>query len=227
MDAADRKKEVLNACLDLFVEKGLSKTSTRDLSSAINLQRGGMYYYYSSKDELVVACADEAVQRIEKNLIAIALRELRTPAALMKQLQKKAIELAPTMKFFASVCSDRRYEEPIKPVLQRMGERYSKYCERFSDVLNCRLEEVAPYVHMCIIAISNYMIFEETSFVAPQIKAVQVKLERLLSNTVSMDIRRPNRETAPFAAEDNLNVIEPVPSVCGKSEDTLKKIKNL
>lgn len=62
-----------------------------------------------------------------------------------------------------------------------MGERYSKYCERFSEVLNCRLEEITPYVHMCIIVISNYMIFEEISFVTPQIKAVQLKLEKIVA----------------------------------------------
>ena len=182
MEATDRKTEVLNACLDLFIEKGLSKTSTRDLSSAMKLQSSGMYYYFNSKDELIIACAEEATLRIESLLIATAINEVQTPAVLMESLQKKAIDMAPTMKFFASVCSDKRYEELIKPVLQRMGERYSKYCERFSKILNCRIEEITPYVHMCIIAISNYMIFEETSFVTPQIKAVQLKLEKIVAS---------------------------------------------
>ena len=182
MEATDRKTEVLNACLDLFIEKGLSKTSTRDLSSAMKLQSSGMYYYFNSKDELIIACAEEATLRIESLLIATAINEVQTPAVLMESLQKKAIDMAPTMKFFASVCSDKWCEELIKPVLQRMGERYSKYCERFSEILNCRIEEITPYVHMCIIAISNYMIFEETSFVTPQIKAVQLKLEKIVAS---------------------------------------------
>lgn len=121
VEATDRKKEVLNACLNLFIEKGLSKTSTRDLSSAMKLQSSGMYYYFSSKDEFIIACAEEATLRIEKLLIATVIKEVRTPAVpavLMELLQKKAIDMAPTMKFFASVCcSDKRYEKLIKPVL--------------------------------------------------------------------------------------------------------------
>ena len=53
----DRKKEVINVCLDHFIEKGLSETSTRSLSGALKLQNAGLYYYFSSKDEAVILCA--------------------------------------------------------------------------------------------------------------------------------------------------------------------------
>ena len=48
MMETDRKKEVINICLDLFIEKGLTATSTRDLSSALKLQNAGLYYYFES-----------------------------------------------------------------------------------------------------------------------------------------------------------------------------------
>jgi hypothetical protein len=35
---------------------------------------------------------------------------------------------------------------------------------------------------MMITAISNYMVFGEASFVSPQLKAVQIKFERLLAD---------------------------------------------
>lgn len=72
----DRKKEVINICLDLFIEKGLTSTSTRSLSSALKLQNAGLYYYFESKDEAVIACAEEAALRLEKCLIAPAMREI-------------------------------------------------------------------------------------------------------------------------------------------------------
>lgn len=57
----DRKKEVINVCLDHFIEKGLSETSTRSLSGALKLQNAGLYYYFSSQEEAVILCAEEAV----------------------------------------------------------------------------------------------------------------------------------------------------------------------
>ena len=49
MEAIDRKKEIINNCLELLVEKGLTQTTTRDLSKAMKLKSGGVYYYFPRK----------------------------------------------------------------------------------------------------------------------------------------------------------------------------------
>ena len=69
MDNSDRRKEILNVCLDTFINKGLSETTVRDLSTALKLQSGGIYYWFKDKDEAVVACAEEAALRLENSLI--------------------------------------------------------------------------------------------------------------------------------------------------------------
>ena len=75
----DRRKEVVNACLNLFVERGLYKTSTRDLSKALSLQSGGLYYYFQTKDDAVVACVEEAISRLEDTLIVPVKKEIFDP----------------------------------------------------------------------------------------------------------------------------------------------------
>ena len=180
MEFIDRKKEIINNCLELFVKKGLTQTTTRDLSKAMKLKSGGMYYYFSSKDELIIACAEEAVIRVENSLFDPALKELSQPGQMMEHLNINALAVAPTMKFFVSVCTDKRYAEGIKPVLERVGNRYTQYADRVAKVLNTDAKEIAPFVYMMITAISNYMVFGEVSFVSPQLKAVQIKLERIL-----------------------------------------------
>lgn len=70
MDNSDRRKEILNVCLDTFINKGLSETTVRDLSTALKLQSGGIYYWFKDKDEAVVACAEEAALRLENPRMA-------------------------------------------------------------------------------------------------------------------------------------------------------------
>lgn len=70
------KKEIINNCLELLVARGLTQTTTRELSKAMKLKSGGMYYYFNSKDELIIACAEEAVIRVENSLFVPALKEL-------------------------------------------------------------------------------------------------------------------------------------------------------
>lgn len=178
----DRRKEVVNICLDLFVEKGLYKTSTRDLSKALQLQSSGLYYYFPTKDDAVVACVEGAIRRLEDVLISPVRKEINNPAEMMKRLLSRADEMAPVYQFVVTVCSDQQYREKTKPILDALGERYVQYSEVFSKLLNCKVQELTPFVYMSITAITNYMIFREESFIAPQLKAVQLKLERIIKN---------------------------------------------
>lgn len=184
----DRRKEVVNICLNLFVEKGLYKTSTRDLSKALQLQSGGLYYYFPTKDDVVVACVETAIRRLEDVLISPVRKEIANPADMMKRLLSRADEMAPVYRFVVTVCSDQQYRDKTKPILDELGERYAYYSEMFSKLLNCKVQELTPFVYMSITAITNYMIFREESFVAPQLKAVQLKLERIIKSQDISDV---------------------------------------
>ncbi len=109
MDNPEKKKEVVSKCLETFIRQGLSETSVRDLSGSLNLQSGGIYYYFKDKDDVVAACAEEAAIRLEEKLICSALKDIQNPALMLKKLYAGCDEMASTMKFFASVCALSRY----------------------------------------------------------------------------------------------------------------------
>lgn len=180
MEKADRKQEVLSICLDTFIRNGLYETSIRDLSKALNLQTGAIYWWFKDKDDVVVACAEEAAIRLEDTLITPALKDMRDPDRLMSRLKDRADEMRPTMKFFASVCACSRYEERLQPVLDRLAERYEKYAQCFADALHCTFDEVSPYVYFAITTITDYMIFGEAAYINPQIKLIKSALKGFL-----------------------------------------------
>lgn len=76
MENAQRKREILDVCLATFIRRGLYETSVRDLSRALALQSGGIYYWFKDKDDVVVTCAEEAALRLEEHLIAPALQDI-------------------------------------------------------------------------------------------------------------------------------------------------------
>lgn len=177
---AERKKEVIDIFLKTFIEKGLAETTTRDLSNAMNLQSGALYYYFSSKDEAVLACAEEAAIQLENNLIPPALLEYENPPIMFKNLIVRANKMSPTMKFFAQVCSTPKYRESMDAILLRLSLRYRYYAKKFASRYKCNIDEVEPYVYMSVTAIVNYMIFGEECYIEPQIKYVICRLEEIL-----------------------------------------------
>lgn len=175
----NRDKEAIDICLKTFIEKGVLETRSRDLSKALSLQSGGMYYYFSSMDDAVIACAEEAANILESTLIISALRDLDNPEQLMKNLKERAEELSPMMQFLIQASTTNRYREKLHPVLNRISKRYEEYVRKFSMKLHCDVEEIEPYVYMGITAVTNYMIFGDAKFIVSQTQLIKKEIEKL------------------------------------------------
>lgn len=188
-----RKKEIIDICLEQFIENGLFKTSIRDLSNALHMQQSALYYHFKGKDEIVLACAEEASIRLEDALIAPVFDCLNDLKDLMSLSRQKTAEMAPMMRFFTQVCTTKRYQEDVQPLLERLRERHTTYSVRFAKELNCEPEEIAPYLYACVAIVSNYMIFgEKVYFTRPleligqaiqEFKERQVKKNGIAENT--------------------------------------------
>lgn len=176
----DRKEEVIAICLDQFVKNGLYRTTSRDLSRALKLQSSGLYYYFNSKDEAVIYCAEEASFLLEDGLIIPALSETTDPDILISNLFERASSLAPMLRFLSQVCSDNGYRDAMKPALIRLGQRFQEYAKQFATRFNCPVSEIEPFFSMCITSVSSYMLFGELSYIAPQMNLVRRKLKDFL-----------------------------------------------
>ena len=175
----ERRKEIIGVCLDCFVEKGLTATTTKDLCAAAKLQNGGIYYYFSTKEEIVLACAEEAIDQIENGAFGIVFKDISDIKSMMDRLGTMADKMSPTMRFLVSVCVSKEYGEKVKPALSRLASRYPYYTKKIAEVLDCTPAEVEPLVHLSILALNNYMIFAERALFNPQIEAAKKELLRL------------------------------------------------
>lgn len=70
--AEARPDEVLDAALELFIEKGFSATKVEEIARRAGLSKGAVYLYFPSKDALVEGLVRRAVVPIAANAIANA-----------------------------------------------------------------------------------------------------------------------------------------------------------
>ena len=176
---AERTRELIGVCLNCFVEKGLTSTSSKDLCRAGNLQYGGIYYYFETKEEIVLACAEEAINRIEQSAFGIVLNDIDDVADMMDHLVSLADELSPIMRFLVSVCVSKEYGEKVKPYLVQLAGRYRFYTSRIAAILGCDESEAEPFVYLTILALNNYMIFNERALFIPQTEVAKRGLRAL------------------------------------------------
>lgn len=53
----EKQKEIIDAALQLFLEKGYEKTSIKDITEKMNIATGLFHYYFSSKEDVLIKCA--------------------------------------------------------------------------------------------------------------------------------------------------------------------------
>ena len=176
-ESADRKKEVIDLCLNKLISEGLAEITVRELSASLNLSKAGIYWYFKDKDEIIVSCAEEAANRLETNLLRSPLLEIHKPDLLLEHLYDNANEMAPTMRFFVQVCTTPRYHEKMAHVISSMSNRNKDYVKKLAKALACRQEKAQIYFSIASSAICNYMIFENKSSLFAVIDALKQELD--------------------------------------------------
>ncbi len=182
MSSSERMREVIDICLKTFMEKGLTDTSTRDLCEALNLNSGGIFWYFKTKDDIVIACAEEATVRIENELFGTALEDINDPEKLVKDLDEKAVTMRPLMQFFINVCTSQKYTGKLKEVRYRQGDRYRVYIGKIAEKLGCNYDDVAPLFYTVTNTMFSYMIYDPDNFSAPQLRMVKEALVGFIEN---------------------------------------------
>lgn len=172
-----KRQEVVLTCLDVFTSKGLLNTTSRDLSAALHLHNAGIYYYFKSKDDLIVACAQEAALQLEQGLIPLQ-EDMDDLDAVTKNLKRKCDRMAPKMKFLAQTFTVEKYREKLQPVLDAMSARYEAYARAFAERFDREFEDVAPFIYMGITAATDYMIFGDASYIKPQFELLKKHLRQ-------------------------------------------------
>jgi len=76
-EAAVTRERVLMAALDLFAEKGYSRTTLIDIAKKIKMTRGAVYWHFENKQALLTALINHICERKE-NLVHEKIPEIHT-----------------------------------------------------------------------------------------------------------------------------------------------------
>jgi AcrR family transcriptional regulator len=101
--AGDTRRKIYEAAMELFREKGFEETTMRDIAAKAGVALGGAYYYFSSKDAIVLAFYAE-MQETSNAVVLKALGEHRKLKERIRCVLEKRLELLePNRKFCSAL----------------------------------------------------------------------------------------------------------------------------
>lgn len=75
-----RPDEVLDAALDLFIERGFAMTRVEDIAERAGISKGAVYLYFPNKEALIEAIVKRALVPVAENVAALAKNLSGDPA---------------------------------------------------------------------------------------------------------------------------------------------------
>jgi len=101
--AEDTRRKIYEAAMELFREKGFEQTTMRDIAAQAGVALGGAYYYFSSKDAIVLAFYAEMQQAINQPVLASLAGRKKLGERIRSVLDKRLELLEPNRKFCAAL----------------------------------------------------------------------------------------------------------------------------
>ena len=114
--AEDTRRKIYDAAMALFREKGFEETTMRDIAAKAGVALGGAYYYYSSKDAIVLAFYREVQEASNEPVLAALAGHRKLKDRLRCVLDKRVELLEPNRRFCAALfrhAPDR--SDPLSP----------------------------------------------------------------------------------------------------------------
>lgn len=120
----------MNAAIQLFQQKGYHATSMQDIADAVGLQKGSLYHYISSKDDLLVVIIQDAISDYNAKLAEIKAMDLpvrqRLELAFRHHLQGIAENLGMLTIFLRESYA---LQEEQAAIINRENRRYNEMFE--------------------------------------------------------------------------------------------------
>lgn len=101
--AEDTRRKIYEAALDLFREKGFDETTMRDIAAKAGVALGGAYYYFSSKDAIVLAFYQQMQEDSHEAIVQALTQHKKLKDRIRCVLAKRLELLAPNRKFCAAL----------------------------------------------------------------------------------------------------------------------------
>jgi AcrR family transcriptional regulator len=97
--AEDTRRRIYESALKLFREKGFEATTMRDIAAKAEVALGAAYYYFSSKEAIVLAFYQEMQESSHEGILEALAGEKKLKDRIRVVLEKRFELLAPNRKF--------------------------------------------------------------------------------------------------------------------------------
>lgn len=125
--AHDKHEEIFSTALHLFQQKGYHGASMQDLADAMGMQKASLYYYISSKEELLVRVCERGTSAFTYEMNEIVGSDRSASEKLRVAIEYHLVALCEQLELFTVFLREQKYlGEAQKKKLRGEGMRHAQ-----------------------------------------------------------------------------------------------------
>jgi AcrR family transcriptional regulator len=129
------REDILEAAAQVFRQKGFHGASMQDIARAVNLQKPSLYHHVSSKQEILLALLDRALELLLERISAISDQDIPADKKLQEMVRAYLQILAENTDLSAVLLFEHRSLE------RKQHARHVPNRDRFEALWRSVLEE--------------------------------------------------------------------------------------
>ena len=114
----ETRSRILEAALSVFRERGFEKATMREIAGEAGVAVGAAYYYFDSKDAIVLAFYERSEARMHLEIEAALDGAKTLETRLQAIIEAKFSTFAPNRKLLAALTAHTDPEHPLSPFSQ-------------------------------------------------------------------------------------------------------------
>lgn len=130
VDASNKHEEIFTEAVRIFREKGYHATSVQDIADAVGLQKGSLYHYISSKEELLFKIFERSTGELTQQLETIVASADPPTVQLCRAIEAHLTALCEHLDIYSVYLSERRVlSGRTHSRVRAEGERHARLLE--------------------------------------------------------------------------------------------------
>lgn len=106
------RDDILDAAAQVFRQKGFHGASMADIAEAVKLQKASLYHHVTSKQEILLALLDRALDLLIEQIGAVASQSLPADEKLRQMIRTYLVSLAENSDLSSVLLFEHRSLEP-------------------------------------------------------------------------------------------------------------------
>ena len=164
----ERRRELIDTAERLFIAQGYDQTSISDITKEVNVSQGAFYYYFDSKEDVLVAAMEKQIALMESDFNQIAKdRDLDETTKLNSMINRFLTISASGKKINSYIHQAKNATlhkklmrvRPFARIAPIMAEVIAKGCR--NDRFHVERPLETSYLLLVLIASANHMFYQK------------------------------------------------------------------